>query len=239
MRRFSALLISAISALAFTPIAFAADMATKAPPPPAPVPFTWTGFYVGATVGGIWGRSQHCDTSAFCTASFNVDGATGGGTLGYNYQMNNNWVVGLETDISASGAKGTTLTVPGTFSCLTPDCYTDLDWFGTVRGRIGPVFNSNLLPYVTGGYAYGGLKAGLGTLPPPTGLSASGTESGWTAGGGIEYALPVKHWSVKLEYLYVRLGNLFYDTAHICGGVSCTAVHNDFNVLRLGANYHF
>jgi hypothetical protein len=36
----------------------AADMPLKAPPPPpAPPVFSWTGFYVGADIGGIWGRS--------------------------------------------------------------------------------------------------------------------------------------------------------------------------------------
>ena len=181
-------------------------------------------------------RVQHCDTAPFCTNTFNVDGFAGGGTLGYNWQMNN-WVAGLETDFSGSAARGTTGST-STFGCGLPaTCYTDLNWFGTVRGRIGLGYD-NWLPYITGGFAYGGMKAGLGTSAPPSGLSASGTRTGWTLGTGIEYAF-TNHWSVKAEYLYIQLGDLFYDTAQLCNSLSCTAMHNNFNLVRLGVNYRF
>ena len=64
---------------------------------PANAPLTWTGFHIGATAGSVWGRSQHCDTAAFCTATFSVDGLSDGGTLGYNWQSTN-WVLGLEME---------------------------------------------------------------------------------------------------------------------------------------------
>ncbi len=239
MRNILVALISAIAAVAFSQAASAADMATKAPPlPPAPVALNWTGLYVGGTFGGVWGRSDHCDTPAFCTAPINVDGITGGGTVGYNWQSSN-WVYGLETDFSGSNARGTTVTIPGVFGCGSPDCHTSLDWFGTVRGRVGPSLG-NWLPYVTGGLVYGRLLAGLGGAPGFTGTGAAAVETDWTVGGGIEYMVPgAAHWSVKLEYLYFQMPNLFYDTAHICGSLSCTAVNNRFNIVRLGANYRF
>ena len=109
-----------------------------------------------------------------------------------------------------------------------------MDWFGTVRGRVGPTFN-NWFPYVTGGFAYGEEKASLGAGL----LSATGTRTGWTGGAGVEYAFVPQHWSVKLEYLYFHLGNLFYDTAGLCGTLNCTAVHNNFNLVRVGVNYRF
>jgi len=250
MRKIPLLLASlsawVIPAVALTVTARAADMAVPALPATISAPATvigpfalynWRGLYIGGTAGYVFGTSQHCDTAPFCTARFNVDGFAGGGTLGYNWQVGN-WVAGFETDFSGADASGTT---PATvaFGCGLPTtCYTNLNWFGTVRGRVGPTFDS-WFPYVTGGFAYGGLKAGLGTSVPPGGLSASGTETGWVVGGGLEYALPMNHWSVKLEYLYFQLGNLFYDTAHLCAALSCTAMHNDFSVVRLGANYRF
>lgn len=205
---------------------------------PAPVvaaPYNWTGVYIGGTAGYAWGHSRHCDTLAFCTNGFSVDGFVGGGTLGYNWQWND-WVLGLEADFSGADAKGDTQSVPGVFGCgAGATCHTKLDWFGTVRGRVGWAFD-RFLPYVTGGYAYGRLYADLG-IPPAT--SASGTKSGWTVGAGLEYALPWDHWSVKLEYLYVDLNDLFYDTAQVCGFLSCTAVDNHFSIARAGINYRF
>jgi outer membrane immunogenic protein len=235
MRRVSICILAALS-LVSSHAAFAADMPVKAAP--TAIPYSWTGFYVGATAGYVFGSSQHCDTVAFCTSAFDVNGAAGGATLGYNWQAAN-WVYGLEADFSFAGAKGTTLTIPPPFgfNCGTPNCYTNLDWFGTVRGRVGPAFG-NWLPYLTGGFAYGQLNAGLSSAFAPT-TSATAVRGGWTLGGGVEYALAPLHWSVKLEYLYLHLDDLFYDTAQVCGRLSCTAVHNNFNVVRLGVNYRF
>lgn len=231
MRKFVVALLGA-TAMSFA--ANAADMPVKAPIVKAPVaiPYNWTGFYVGATAGYLFGKSQHCDTPAFCTNAFNVNGFTGGGTVGYNWQMTN-WVLGVEADFSGANAKGSTTSVVGVFNCVA-NCDTKLNWWGTVRGRVGYAAD-RWLPYVTGGYAYGNLSADLNS----GGLSASGSRSGWTLGAGVEYALMPQNWSVKLEYLYFHLNDLFYDTLHICGQLSCTAVHNNFNVARLGVNYRF
>ena len=241
MRSKIASLLAVAFSLGFAQAASAADMPTKAPIVKAPMmapAYNWTGWYVGATAGYVWGRSQHCDPpgSGFCTDTFNVDGFAGGGTFGYNWQMNN-WVFGLETDFSGSTAKGTTpsalpFTATSGYGCAS-GCVTRLDWFGTVRGRVGPTFN-NWFPYLTGGFAYGGLHADAGGV-----TGASGTRGGWTLGGGVEYAIAPQHWSVKLEYLYFHLGDLFYDAAALCGNLSCTAIHNNFSDIRLGINYRF
>jgi opacity protein-like surface antigen len=238
--------LMAITALALSlgSPALAADMALKAPPLP-PAVYDWTGPYIGATAGYVFGHSQHCDTSAFCTAGFDVDGFAGGGTLGYNWEVNNWWVVGLETDFSGASARGTTVTVPIVFGCGL-GCFTNLDWFGTVRGRIGPTFTASpsfpfvsVFPYVTGGFAYGELHAGLNPGPPLPFDAVTATQTGWTVGAGVESALPWRNWSVKVEYLFFHLGNEFYDVQQICGLLSCTAVHNDFSLVRFGLNYRF
>lgn len=55
MKRIS---LAVASALLFAaPAAHAADMPLKAPPAPAPI-FSWTGFYIGADVGGAWGSEN-------------------------------------------------------------------------------------------------------------------------------------------------------------------------------------
>ena len=82
-----------------------------------------------------------------------------------------------------------------------------LDWFGTVRGRLGVLATPNILFYGTGGAAYGLVKnsatitvAGLSAV-----ASSSDLRAGWTAGGGVEGALG-GGWSAKVEYLYLDLG---------------------------------
>ena len=70
----------------------------------------------------------------------------------------------------------------------------NLSWFGTVRGRVGYLITPTLLIYGTGGFAYGQVDA--------WGLAS--TNTGWTAGGGVEWMF-APHWSAKVEYLYVDL----------------------------------
>jgi outer membrane immunogenic protein len=162
-------------------------------------------------------------------------GAVGGVEAGYNWQWSN-WVLGLEADFSASGmsgrASGTSFiqfTAPpaGVFT-QTTTAEQSIDWYGTVRGRLGWLATPNLLLFGTGGFAYGrvagsanyifnGAAGGL-VIIPVGGFSvdclvnvtcmagsSSETRTGWTAGGGIEYLLD-QHWSAKVEYQFVDLG---------------------------------
>lgn len=238
---------AALVAAALAALMMAAPAQAGETSPPAQA-HNWGGLYIGGTAGYLWGSSQHCDGGtgpSSCGNTFSVNGFTGGGTLGYNWQIDD-FVLGTEADLSGANAKGGT-TTNGTYSCggSGPICRSELDWYGTVRGRLGYAGwddhlpsvggNSNWLPYVTGGLAYGRIYASAGA---PIVTSNGGVRFGWTAGAGIEYA-PVKHWSVRIEYLYTALGKLFYDTAHACGLKSCTATDNSYNNVRLGADYHF
>jgi outer membrane immunogenic protein len=56
MRKLTLIASAVAAALIGTPVR-AADMAIKAPPPPAPV-YSWTGFYVGGNVGYSWGNAS-------------------------------------------------------------------------------------------------------------------------------------------------------------------------------------
>ncbi len=172
--------------------ASAADLpAREAPPAPiiaaAPI-FTWTGFYVGGNLG--WGWRDSNSEDVFLTGpgvptglvggrlDFNDGddgGFVGGAQIGYNYQIGS-FVIGAEADIQYAdtddkdavfipGPGFTGIFVPGEFSGRE-------DWFGTVRLRAGVAIDRVLI-YATGGLAY------------------TDNNSGWTAGGGVEWALPV------------------------------------------------
>ncbi len=82
---------------------------------------------------------------------------------------------------------------------------SELDWFGTVRGRIGYAFDTSLV-YFTGGFAYGGLdnQIDIDHLEYWR-YQNDGTATGYVLGGGYEYKFSLA-WSVKAEYQYINLG---------------------------------
>src|SRR5436190_2670666 len=105
MKKTSTALLAAASLLAISQIASAADMSRpvyKAPPPAAPL-WSWTGFYLGAHLGGAWG-SEDVTATGFGVGSLDPRGFIGGGQVGYNWQFHPNWVVGVEGDFSATNA---------------------------------------------------------------------------------------------------------------------------------------
>jgi outer membrane immunogenic protein len=223
-------ILGAIAVCALVAPASAADAPVKSPVYKAtPAAFDWSGVYVGATVGYGWSSSAHEDVGAF-SASFDMDGVVGGVTLGVNRQVGR-IVYGLEADFSASGIKGN---APVAAFCG-GNCVTELEWFGTLRGRVGVTMSPTLL-YITGGLAYGRLSASIGN---PVLSSGSSTEFGWTVGAGVEHALN-RHWSIKAEYLYVDLGSNFrYDTVQACGAPGCQAFYDGFSIARMGLNYRW
>jgi outer membrane immunogenic protein len=203
-----------------------------------------------------------------------LNGVIGGGQIGYNYQFSPTWVLGFETDFQGSGERGSNALadpfsstvcafafrpVGGPTECfstgplnLTAATSYDakIDWFGTVRARLGYLIADQVLLYGTGGLAYGRVElsgatnisgsfaagGGVGTVPVTPGVNAfsqSATNVGWTVGAGIEgrfgYRLPAG-WTWKLEYLYVDLGSVD-TTASFPGGPTLSNVISGGQVL--------
>jgi outer membrane immunogenic protein len=258
--------------------AHAADLAprtyyTKAPAYVDPG-YDWTGFYVGGNVGYSWGRSSDSSTLSnaagtvlFSSAnSSNLDGVIGGGQAGYNWQARG-WVWGLEADFQGTGERGSRSFTCGTGVCTPPPAGffalvipgpavtatldQKIDWFGTVRGRLGVLATPKVLFYATGGLAYGevdsNLTIGPGTVPAAAtarAFSASSTNVGYTVGAGVEGVIG-GNWTAKLEYLYVDLGRVsgsFVTTIAASGGGTLVSGFNSRvtdNILRVGVNYKF
>ncbi len=230
--------------------AYAADMPAKMPvkAPMVAAPYNWSGFYIGVNVGGSWGRQDNALVTAggvtVLTNTAKPNGVIGGGQVGYNWQFNQ-VVLGLEADFQGSGQKGdgdplyfspgiAGIAGGGAFSIP----YSDkLEWFGTVRGRLGYAWD-RWLAYATAGWAYGGGKidgtAVIGGVA--TAFSGSKTYNGWTAGGGLEYAF-MNRWSAKLEYLYVDFGD--GPTVPVTAAVNIVAGKMTDNIVRVGLNYKF
>jgi len=203
----------------------------------------------------------------------NNEGFVGGGQIGYNYQFTpgSGVVVGIEADaqyvdfgaqrnrFSAAAPAGSAI-VPGTL-VYNPNGLSGLDYFGTVRGRLGYAFDRTLV-YATGGFAYGsggGRQFG-------TGVSSNDFQTGYAVGGGVEYALPTESFlnffhssavTLKVEGLYVNLdrsrnsagsfatnaGGVTYATTSpgvvLVSGPANTRASTEFAVVRAGVNYKF
>lgn len=196
--------------------AIAAFAFSSAPALAAAPIFNWTGFYLGGTIGGMFGSDQYANPF-FSSTRYDVAGVIGGLTAGHNWQAGN-IVFGIEGDYSWSGAKGKDFS-----GCNPTPCTEKWPWLGTVRARVGYAFD-RFLPYLTGGAAFSRIEQ--------AGALAQGEKNanGWTIGGGLEVVL-VNNWSVKAEYLYVDVGNPY---------VFPTQRFNpNEHVARIGVNYRF
>jgi outer membrane immunogenic protein len=267
----------AIAATSAATAADIAPRYTKAQPAMVEV-WNWTGFYIGGNAGYSWGRGNsdvsYFNTvtglpiapppGSILGGAYDMNGAIAGGQIGYNWQSNN-WVFGLEADAQWSDEKGrgvfncaatliggpclpglTFLPAGATGTVLTIDQH--LEWFGTVRGRVGVLATPRVLFYGTGGLAYGSFKTtgalagfnGNGVAVASIG-SSSDIRFGWTVGAGVEGKI-TNNWSAKLEYLYMDFDTFRAGTFTLVPLATVAAnVDTRFrdHVLRVGLNYTF
>jgi outer membrane immunogenic protein len=166
--------------------------------------------------GYAWGDT---DATSFAglgdTYSYDTDGWLGGVHLGYNWQATN-FVIGVETDIELADLSGSG---SGTFGSVHS---TDIDWIGSLRGRLGYALDRTLI-YATGGLAYGDVA-----IAGP-GYSDSETRTGWTVGAGIEHAF-APNTTARIEYRYTDLGSgdLGFDDSDVT-----------FSAIRAGLSWKF
>jgi outer membrane immunogenic protein len=183
--------------------------------------------------------------------------------------------LGIEADFNGSGLKGTGNSasflqqVPGANFTQTVSEQQNIDWYGTVRGRLGWLPTQNVLLFATGGVAYGEVRnsgnyssagpfaAGFAgdsgafsfrcsTSSTCFSGSSSSIRTGWTLGGGVEW-LFWRNWSAKIEYQYVNLGgdgvsltaNAVNTPGAIPSSFNANFARDDFHVVRAGVNYHF
>jgi outer membrane immunogenic protein len=169
----------------------------------------------------------------------------GGVQAGYNVQAGN-VVLGVEADWSFSGIKSDDRVVfaPGGGAVSTTDIEHKLDWLATFRGRLGYSVG-NVLPYVTGGLAYGQVESSAVAVNAGFGAPFDGTFSGsdkqrhlgWVVGGGIEFAFS-SNWSGRIEYIHADLGEERYVAIPAIDPVPRS--HDiTVDIVRVGLNYRF
>lgn len=225
------------------------------------VPFNWTGFYIGGNVGyGFGGDGDVTSRGQLGPNIANIatgarpgsieldrNGLLGGAQIGYNWQIGS-LVYGVEGDISLTDLKdkrdfvtsqiNTGLAQSNVFS-------SELEYFGTVRGRAGFALDRTLI-YGTGGLAFGKVNSSV-SMFDPSGVKqftdeSSDTKVGYAVGAGVEHAV-TNNITFKTEYLYYDLGKDRLNVSAIpgtgvAGGYDST-FRNDGHLVRVGLNYKF
>jgi outer membrane immunogenic protein len=241
-------LIASVAFIALgTAAAGAADLAVKAPPP-APLPvFSWTGFYIGANIGGAWSNNRWTDTLFLTNFNNNNNGVfIGGGQIGGNYQIGS-FVIGGEWDFDWAGNNnGAGVFVPGVGNIVVN---SNNRWITTVAARFGWAIDHWLLYGKAGGGWVGNnnltvtnLTTGASFTCGTFGLTNCGNNTGgWLLGAGFEYAF-TNNWTVKFEYDYLGLGNRTFVVpagAPFLAGDTFTSNNRNVQMVKVGVNYLF
>lgn len=238
-------LIASVAFMALgTAVAGAADIPakpyTKAPPPPPP--FSWTGFYVGANIGGAWAHNL------FLTNYYNNNGVfIAGGQMGGNYQIGN-FVIGGQWDFDWAGNNNnnnTGVLVPGVGAIAVTG---NNHWITTVAARFGYAVDHWLLYGKAGGGWVGNNNWTITNVTTGVSLTCGNftnncgnNTGGWLVGAGYEYAF-TNNWTVKLEYDYLGFGNrtdVIPATAPLLAGDTFTSNNRNVQMVKVGVNYLF
>jgi outer membrane immunogenic protein len=195
-----------------------------------------------ALPGSAFAQAPFAAASASNSAS--ASSWVAGGQAGYNWQ-GGPWVYGLEADLSAMHLKSEMNTlVPALPAASSANTYGDVDWYGTLRGRLGWA-SGPLLFYGTGGLAYGRveLNSSMTSSVGPRFLNSqtSAVKTGWVAGAGIDYEWR-PNLTFNLGYQYVDLGTVSVAGTNTAftGVLNQTAsAHARFSVVTAGLSWRF
>jgi outer membrane immunogenic protein len=245
------LLRISLAAAALATVSTAAISADYAPAPPEMRPTIWSGLYIGGNLGyGFGGKDEVSITSDVEGTIDDIDelelhGIFGGAQIGYDVQFDG-LVFGAVIDFEASDIGDDfekDFVVSGNNDQLRVDA--SIDWWGTLRARLGWSFDS-VLVYGTGGLAWGivdyDIRADNFTTGGSGHIDSSDTRWGYAVGGGVEVAID-DSWSVGGEYLYVNLGDYDIDGPADDGlgnpEVISTEAEPDFHSLKAFVNFRF
>ncbi|WP_296518462.1 outer membrane beta-barrel protein [Rhodopseudomonas sp.] len=220
-----------------------------------PAPWSWSGLYFGAHIGGGLGATSFSDAAGAAIYGGEVRTPAGlaGLQLGYNWQMpNTRWVVSVEADVAATNGNGTNTCLASSGAFISANCRVRQDALASLTGRVGfaagPV--GHTLFYAKGGAAFLAERLDIAANNPLISSAVLNNDKvGWTVGAGIEQAL-APAWSVKMEYGYAGLGSSTMATpasfrfvdpvvGYVPTAPGSTHVSQNAHLVRVGLNMKF
>ena len=221
-------------------------------------------------LNSVTGAPLSPSAGSLTSGATSQSGWIGGGQIGYNFTTNS-WLYGVEGDFQWANEKGgnnflcaapapvggvvpaaSCLTGAGAFPPGAPGTTLSLsqalNWFGTVRGRVGLLISPTAFGYITGGIGLGSVNTS-GTLGSynlaggaiNTPFSGTQTNIGWTIGSGLEARIAGTNLTAKAEYLFLDLGTFHNSVAQsVATGSpigSNISSHIFDNIVRVGLNY--
>lgn len=220
------LIIATLVAFSGISAAKAADAIQYQDPAPAATvsAFNWRGAYLGGQIGYGWGKSRY--NSILNNAELKPNGFLGGVYAGYNFDLANNIILGVDADVTYNNLKKDEFIESAEFE-------TKLKWSGAIRARAGYA-TDRFLPYISGGVAFGQIHNDYGIPAIDSHYSDKETLTGWTIGAGVDYAA-TDNVILRLEYRYTDYGRKEFDF----GGTEGVPYKLKTNEVRLGIAYKF
>lgn len=224
---FNKFIFAASAAVLISGSAMAADAIVYNSPAPAAQAvntFSWEGAYAGVNAGYGFGKMKDDVGGVIKPRGF-----VGGVQAGYNWQFDQ-VVAGIEADFQGSTMKQA-ITFDNDNGEVLGGNSAKIQWFGTVRGRLGANIAERTMLYGTAGLAYGQVK--FEEFSRYNTYAVSQTRTGYTVGGGVEYAF-TDNMTLKTEYLYTDLGKISLGNSD-----NSVKAKTNFHTVRIGVNYKF
>ncbi|MFD1792854.1 outer membrane protein [Ochrobactrum teleogrylli] len=210
----------------------AADVVVEPEPMPILSSFNWSGGYIGGQVGYGFGKAKFSENAK--VDNTRPRGFLGGIYAGYNFDIGSNLILGIDGDFSGSKIDGTGSATSD--STVDGRLKTNLRWSGAIRPRVGYAID-RFLPYIAGGVAFGNIKDNVSLNNPTSAtqrtFSQQKTKTGWTIGGGVDYAA-TDNVILRVEYRYTDFRNRNLEFGN--GDFKQKLTTND---IRLGVAYKF
>jgi outer membrane immunogenic protein len=212
-------LLTSVAVAALSTSALAADLPartyTKAPPMAAPLA-SWSGFYLGGSIGGRWADVDTRNVlvapgpgplfAASAAGTYDSSTVRAGGYVGYNWQFSPNMLLGIEGDFAYGDGSAGLSTIPGLVApgAVGTSSSVQHGWEAGVRGRLGFLVTPAVLLYVNGGATWLDVEANANVAGLVSQTNSS-TRSGWTVGAGLETMI-WNNWLARVEYRYADYG---------------------------------